>query len=540
MSEASSQANRWYSIKKWGLAIAGLFILIVGLGYGIERHVESLLKGQIQDLGNSFAGDRYQFRMQNFDFQLLSRKVTATDLAYEPTSSSDDSTHLISSTIDAVNLQGIGLIPFLSGGVISINNISLESPILILRGRVGRNPFAHSNIFPGQSSNPNFPKIQIEHFELSGAKLQLLHPADSSREASVQNLNLQLNGMVIDSTTINRPTLFEFKSGNLQAKNIFSQSPGNFYNFKIASLKASSNDSSLTADSVSLQPRYPKQTFSREYGNETDRVELKIPGLQFNNLDISSLFNNRLHADHLILKHAQMDIYHNKRMPSPPDLQRSLPHIALQNLAMEIDLDTISVESSRISYSEHLPKVAEPGKVTFGNFYASIYHITNDSTQFNRKKAIILDAQMSIMDAAPLNVYVSFPFNTDKHHMKGSLGRMQMKKLNPVLTPLGFVRVTSGTINHMEFNIYLTPKESTGNVLFNYTDCSIELVERHDITEKNKRMLTFLVNTFKIKSSNDSPPLRDGTVSFERDPQRSMFHYWWKSLFSGMKDSIGL
>jgi hypothetical protein len=51
---------------------------------------------------------------------------------------------------------------------------------------------------------------------------------------------------------------------------------------------------------------------------------------------------------------------------------------------------------------------------------------------------------------------------------------------------------------------------------------------------------TFLANILKIKRNNNKEPFRRGEVSLERDDQKSIFSYWWKSLSTGLKDNVGI
>jgi hypothetical protein len=39
---------------------------------------------------------------------------------------------------------------------------------------------------------------------------------------------------------------------------------------------------------------------------------------------------------------------------------------------------------------------------------------------------------------------------------------------------------------------------------------------------------------------NDEKSERTGTVEFYRDTRRSIFNYWWKSVFSGIKSAYKL
>jgi hypothetical protein len=53
-------------------------------------------------------------------------------------------------------------------------------------------------------------------------------------------------------------------------------------------------------------------------------------------------------------------------------------------------------------------------------------------------------------------------------------------------------------------------------------------------------MKSVLANTFKVKSDNTGENIRTGAINVEREINKSVFNYWWKSMLSGLKSSIGL
>jgi hypothetical protein len=67
--------------------------------------------------------------------------------------------------------------------------------------------------------------------------------------------------------------------------------------------------------------------------------------------------------------------------------------------------------------------------------------------------------------------------------------------------------------------------------------------KKKDEDGKKDNLKTFLLNTFILKKNMDGSlpeEERTGTISFERDKTRSIFNYWWKSLFSGIKSAFHL
>ncbi|MFH5832909.1 DUF748 domain-containing protein [Halalkalibaculum sp. DA384] len=533
----SSQYTDHGSFKSWIFTAAAFLILLAIVVLGAQRYLEYYLEKQMKEI----AGSRYVLQMDDLHVNLLSRDVTVSGIILRPASPSDDSAHFAPTRVHAIHLDNVGLLPYLRNGMFRIEDISIDRPSINLRGRV-RRPDSTEKKWLTELSNHRLPPIQVQHFGITDASIQLRHPADSSIETAVKQLDIQLDQVTLDSSTAANPPFIRYRSLHISAQQLQSQTPENFYTFSLDSLYISSSDSSLTMNSLAVTPRYPRYTFAEHHGFETDRIDLEISRIDIVKPDLSTIFRNKLQAQHVLVNGAKMEIFHDKRMPFPAKPHRPLPHQALDTLSTGIAIDTVSILDSWITYSEHQPEASRAGTITFGDLSASITGLANQASLRTSREAIELSAQTSIMDAAPLHLRATFPLDQpNRHTLEGTLGKMEMDELNPVLEPLAFARITSGRIDSMRFAMELAPDSATGSVIMAYNGLNIQMLDREDIeTGASNELLSLLANTLKIKSDNDRLPLREGTVSFERDPQKSIFHYWWKSLLSGLRNSIGL
>jgi hypothetical protein len=99
--------------------------------------------------------------------------------------------------------------------------------------------------------------------------------------------------------------------------------------------------------------------------------------------------------------------------------------------------------------------------------------------------------------------------------------------------------VTSGTLNKLTFNFDYTDHKATGTVLVNYEDLKVNTLTKEKEPEKNE-VKTFVVNTIlkNNKTKNTDKEKRMGVIDFERDRRRAIFHYWWRSVLTGIKSSM--
>ena len=112
-----------------------------------------------------------------------------------------------------------------------------------------------------------------------------------------------------------------------------------------------------------------------------------------------------------------------------------------------------------------------------------------------------------------------------------------------MLEPTVNISLKSGYIDSLHFKFDAGENVSNGWMRFIYNDLEIELPEEkgenHDFKD---RLLVFLANNIILKSSNPSgnKPVRVVPIQYERNKQRFMFNYTWKTLYSGIRETVGI
>jgi hypothetical protein len=164
------------------------------------------------------------------------------------------------------------------------------------------------------------------------------------------------------------------------------------------------------------------------------------------------------------------------------------------------------------------------------------------------------------MGQGKLSVETTLPWNTEKKSkMKGSLTGLSFAKLNSIVEPNANMEFESGTLNRIDFSFVYNDDVSSGEVALDYQDLKIvsyrsdEQIEKVEKKRRNRNktdeelkkdnLKTFIINAFVVRknlSENVPEEKRTGVIGFERDKSRSVFNYWWKSLFTGIKSAFNL
>ena len=121
---------------------------------------------------------------------------------------------------------------------------------------------------------------------------------------------------------------------------------------------------------------------------------------------------------------------------------------------------------------------------------------------------------------------------------------MDMVKLNPLSKALGLVTIESGQVQKIDFDVKANAKGSRGTMHMYYNNLKIALLKEGEDGKptKKKGLLSFLANTLIVKDENPvkGKPLRTADIVFERPPGASFFNLLWKSVFIGMRETVGL
>ena len=114
--------------------------------------------------------------------------------------------------------------------------------------------------------------------------------------------------------------------------------------------------------------------------------------------------------------------------------------------------------------------------------------------------------------------------------------------LNKVSVPMALIRLNSGTINSVDFNFKGNDLKADGDFVMKYEDLKVDVLKRDDDSKKieKKGLTSFLANTIVKNSNPYNGHLRKETPHYDRNIQKSFFNLVWKTIFTGMKKTVGL
>lgn len=535
--------------KRAGIALAIFLGIVLLIQILFSFFAESYLKQKMESAIEK-SSPHLKAKISNLALSTLQRQIRIEgiriwrDKNYQDTT---DSPPLLDSlTIHDINVNGIHGIQLLIGKKAKINWLSINKPTLYAfkpqshSSNSGKKEKLNTTIYKKIHSYYN--ALEIRDFRIQNLSIKMQKtPSSQDPWMLLHNFSIRFSGIRLDSSWAQRHPILPSNKfrGRLDS---LRWSNSKLYNTTLGNIWFSSKDSSLSIKDVALNPQLPKEKFSKSVGHEVDRIDWKTNLLQVFGIDFSSLVEDRtFKASNIKASNTKLNIFHDKRPPGGPTKLHTFPHLLFRQLKFPVSVDSITVDSADISYSEHKNLVPEAGTITFQNTNATIKNAYNRSFSDTLSKTITMHATSDIMGVGHLDANFSFPDNsTGTHKVSGSIGPMEIKKINEAVENLGSVHVENGKIHSIKFDMQLGPQKSTGSLKMHYTDLKIKIMKFDGVSDpEQKKITSFLANNFVIKQNNE-PPLREGKISFERIKEKSIFNYWWKSLLSGLKSSVGL
>ena len=459
--------------------------------------------------------------------------------------------HLFEIKLAKLKLTRISILEAYFKKRINMNAIVLDKPsINMLRFNVKAQPDTTktaTNLY--QKISKSLESVHIRSIKVLNANFDYIRGETGTVLNAVKKLNISVTDVLIDSVSQHDKERFYYsKDVAFELIGYESVSKDKMYTLKVDTLSGFANAGDIRMKGFQMIPMYPDLQFSRKYKTQRDRYDLKFPTIAFSGLDLER-FNveGRLYAEALTIASAKVKIFMNRELPpSKENKSRNFPHIALQRVELPLIIDTVNLKNVDVAYTEYNPIAQERGTVNIDNLTGTIKNVTNDSLQKSKNAFMAADLKAKIIKAADLDAHLRFNLNAKDgaFTFRGNIGPMNMPALNPLASALGLVKIETGNIQKVDFDIKGNAVGSTGSLKMQYNNLKVQLLKEGEDGEapKKKGLLSFLANKLVIKDSNPEKgeALRVAPVLFTRSPSQSFFSLLWKSVFTGIRETVGI
>jgi len=532
-------------------------ILIIGGGLWYWRtNKKKIIRNEVQKAIKEKSQGLYRVNYAGLELDELSGNLSVSSftLTYDSTryaqlkKEKKEPYLLLSISIPEIQVTGVKTDRALLEKEITGRRLVLKNPVIeILYTNAGKES---SHSVPGkeiyQQILSGLDLIKLDTVIITGAQITTKSMKTGKIPVRFSNVSITLFDMAVDSAAYADSSRLLFaKEFNLDCEEFTWQSRNRLYKYQANSVAFRSRSSDISIQNFYIKPQLNEDAFVRKFRVQTDRFDFAIRNIQLRNTNFFLLIDECIKADLLLIGSASLKIYRDRNRP--PDIENKVggyPHQVIQRLPVQVDIKKAIVRNTYIEYKEKSSVTHQVGKVQLWNSSAYISNITNRKGTITKNNLMVLDMQSRLLNQVPL--YAKWTFylghRDGKFHIQGKTAGGDVRLLNPLTIPMGPVELTSGHINSLEFDLTGSDYNMSGNLTLVYDDLHVALLKKDDDSVHfKKRKVTSLLANIRIKNKNpekgEAP--RVANINYTRNIHASIFNLAWKSLFTGVQETIG-
>lgn len=545
---------------KWLIGIsAAVFLLVSGTAWYLSVRWKPLLDQQLKEAVISATDKLYKIEYEDLSLNLLrgsaklkNLKLISDSLVYsELEKRMEAPDNVVDAEVELLHINGLNIRKAVLGHSLDIKDVLVHAPRVTLKNKYQAYNDTLSTDLEAESGFRlgSLEKIQVGRIGVLDIDFTFEKQRDSVRNTyHFQGVNLIMEDVLIDSTSFQESERFFYTGNMVMSMGAYElELPESLYKLGFDSLSIRTDQRELVIEGLQYSPRVSRSEFYEIWGVAKDMIEMEYGKLRFVDLDLKRFSRSqRIHAAALYIEEGNIHVSNDRRYPrmSVNKIGKS-PHQLLMKLSHPIQIDSVFVDNTRIAYSEISEKYLREGEITFEGTSGWLAHVTNDSLALSKEPFVKADLNTYVMNQGQLHAHFAFDMLDEggAFTYSGTLGPMNGKVFNRILTPLLGAEVGSAGIRGLRFEMQGNDHRNWGNLWFDYEDMKVNLMEMdEDGNLSRKKLVSFLANELLI---NDSNPSKNGKyivgrIHYQRPSDFSFFKTLWKSLLEGIKQTAGI
>ncbi len=394
------------------------------------------------------------------------------------------------------------------------------------------------NLYP--FIEPYVDKVAINRLRLNNVDLNFNW---FTKEVVDRRFNIDFREINIEENQLSE-NLLHAKEFEISTANFSTTSKNRLYEFTADSLIYNSEKHNVILTDIEVNPLLPVEQFNKRSIFQTDYVKAKTNFIELSGVDESLWLREKIiDANKLVIGKTSLNVFRNKRYPFNENQRPSWPQDLLKNIKQPFVFDSVILQPSEIIYSELSDITEQHGSIGFYDLQLHGGQLSNIENKIEQRPHFKALAKTKVMNISELSVQFDFDLSSETytHSVSGNLQPLQMKLLNIIVEKTSPLSIESGHIDEFKFDLDLNNNYSTGEIYFAYQDLKINIMNLESDEVKKSKLATFWANNMIFNKKNPKgDELFPETISYERDIQRSIISYWWKSILTGSKQSLGI
>jgi hypothetical protein len=534
-------ANRMKTLKIITVVVIILGVIIYSSSdYIIEKHLTS----ELSKLINKDSLNYYDLSLSDLDLNILNGSITIANVKITPSkyaldsikSSSNNVRVLMNFSCEKIKMKNFEIRHFLKTQELIIDKFIINNPSLTYlynrQKSANKSTLVLHNIF-----SDSFKKAVLNHFIIDNATIEVRNIEKNNALIKVSSFDFHLTKAVMDATTIKRFSPFDYKNIEFSAEQLNLNLHEDFL-MSTDNLQFNAEKNTTAINNFKLTPKYTQGNYSKKYNTQKQWVAITLDTFKISNIHFEKLIQHGIFdVGKISLDHANIGLYKDKSKPEPPFKKKLLPASALNQIQIDLSIDTIQVKNSKIVINEKSNLSGQVSYLSFDFLNALVIGFSNNKNQLLVNRFLTVDAKTKVMNSADVNFKAKFDLlsPTDNHTINVKVGSTDIKVFNKVLEPSMLVIAKSGKIVALDYAYTADDKSALGTIDFEYENVKIDVLDKDEQTKK-QGFMSLAANTI-IKSNNkkeNTKTYTQGIIKVERVQNKNIFPYLWHTVQSGI------
>jgi len=509
-------------------------LIIIGLLFLILKGIEYLLERNFQSRINSNPDRAYNITYEDFDLHTLFKGVTLDEVSIQPLNETGGT--VITGSVDYATLKGLVWIELLFGKRLSIREISFEQPVFEITLSTDTVKKTSGNGIQAMFGDI-LSRANLKSFSIQNGSVILKEPQSGVIKGQVKKVNIQADEIETDS--IRLKNIIPFLMGNLIVDiEDVNYDLNEYTQLSLGSIDYNLQDKEMVLHDISMGYTIDWIEVSKRVGIQTDIIEVAIKTLAIHQLEPSNQFYTDLDikAETIDIDSLHIKLQRNKNFQRPPDVLKPMFKEMIDNIPIALDLDSVRIRNSSVTYSELGAKKEESGTIEINQINGNIVGITNVPELQQNLGQLSANLTAILSGQAGMNVVLIVPYKGESFTLDVEVGNMELSKLNPTLTPLAGVEIESGQLSKIKYQMNASRYHSQNKLIFDYSDLHMNMVKESDDHTAKKRIFLSAMANAAIRNNNmpDQEKYLTAEYQSERNLYRSPVNYIIQGLIQGI------
>lgn len=539
-------------------SLAILIVLILGTAWYLSVHWKGILDKQLSRSVKESSDSLYTLAYREISLNLLTGSIGIENVVLLPDSAvyarmvaeQRAPSTVYNATMSHLQISGINVLRYFLNKKVSAKAFIVKDPeISIIDDLRSIDTTPRQSLYA--SIHENISSFSVGQIDLSDTKLNFTQiRKDSSRVITqLEGVGMNIRGVEIDSISERDPARFLYaREFELTLDKWDYRTPDSLYWLHVNRISYNAVAREMNIGEIKLEPRYSKADFDKKIKTQQDRFQLAFRELRFQGIPFISLLQRQeFFVKAIDIDGGELHAYRNRKLPMPPGNKLGqFPNQLLHKMEMPLHIDSINVKGVDISYTEVSAETGETGKVMFHNAGGIFRNISNVDSAVAKDNHCKADLHAILMQTGKLRAHFDFTLGdtTGAFAVSGQLNDMDGKEFNGMTTAMGNIQIRSAQIRELEFSMKGNERSASGTLKFLYANLKIGMLKDEEDKQGNKRrkgLASLFANLLAIKNENPSPgeAVRVAKPVFRRDIRKSFFNLVWKTIFTGVKETVG-